>query len=100
MFTFLAGIVIIRGGEQSGQVCISFSASLTHEGFARFAHRARLQFKNVGDEESGVLAHLYSAKPPCLIFHRTALASINDATASPHSAALPMKNYSAEFCQI
>ena len=27
---------------------------------------------------TGVLTALYSSKPPCLIFHRTALASIDD----------------------
>ncbi|MCI9073703.1 MAG: hypothetical protein HFH80_13060, partial [Lachnospiraceae bacterium] len=32
---------------------------------------------------------------PCLNSHRTALSSVNDATASPPSSALPMKIYSA-----
>ena len=49
---------------------------------------------------TSVLTHWYSGKTPCLIFHRTALSSIDDATASPHSDALLMKNYPVEFYQI
>ena len=64
-------------------------------------------------EITSVLNALYSNKPPCLISHRTALTSIDDqvirnppasgsllvttVTTSPHSVALPMKNYPAEF---
>ena len=57
---------------------------------------------------ASVLTVLYSNKPPCLIFHRAVLASIDDqvirnppasgsllvktVTTSPHSVALPMEN--------
>lgn len=51
-------------------------------------------------KDISALYHSYSGKPPCMVFHRTALASIEDAIASPHSAVLPMKDYSAEFCRI